>query len=79
MTKFKAREVFVGPMPYGITWLLMPLKVLHNSPRPIRIFMPKSQWGKGDNNHNVVNTEIITELNQTGCSWVQCLMGLHGC
>ena len=26
----KAREVFVGPTPYGITWLLMPLKFLHN-------------------------------------------------
>jgi hypothetical protein len=21
--EFKAREIFVGPMPYGITWLLM--------------------------------------------------------
>jgi hypothetical protein len=41
-------------MPYGITWLLMPLKVLHNPPRPIRIFIPKSK-GKMDNNHNIVN------------------------
>jgi hypothetical protein len=69
----------VGPMPYGITWLLMPLKVLHNPPQPIEIFIPKSQGEKGDNNHNVVNTEIITALNQRGCSWVQCFIGLHGC
>ena len=27
-TKFKAREIFVGPMPYGITWLLMPYEGL---------------------------------------------------
>jgi hypothetical protein len=64
MTEFKANEVFASPMPYGITWLLMPLKVLQNSLRPIRIFIPKSQGEKGDNNHNVVNTEIITKLKQ---------------
>jgi hypothetical protein len=69
----------VGPMPYGITWLSMPLKVLHNLLLPIGIFIPKSQGEKGDNNHNIVNAEIITELKQGGCSWVQCLMGLHGC
>ena len=23
-TEFKAREIFVGPMPYEIMWLLMP-------------------------------------------------------
>jgi hypothetical protein len=47
ITEFKTREIFVGPMPYGITWLLMPLKVLHNPPRPLEIFMPKSQGEKG--------------------------------
>jgi hypothetical protein len=47
MTELKAMEVFMGLMPYGITWLLMPLKVLHNPPRPIGIFMPKSQGEKG--------------------------------
>ena len=26
MTEFKAKGIFVGPMPYGITWLLMPHK-----------------------------------------------------
>ena len=56
----------MGPMPYGITWLLMPLKVLHNPPRPIKIFIPKSQGEKGDNNHNIVNAEIIMELKQGG-------------
>jgi hypothetical protein len=45
----------VGPMPYGIIWLLMPLKVLHNPPRPIEIFIPKSQGGKGIIINNVVN------------------------
>jgi hypothetical protein len=33
----------------------MPLKVLHNPPRPIRIFIPKSQGGKGIIINNVVN------------------------
>ena len=47
MIEFKAREVFLGPMPYGITWLLVPLEVLHNPPQPIRIFIPKSQEDKG--------------------------------
>ncbi len=56
----------MGPMPYGITWLLMPLNVLYNPPRPIRIFTTKSQGKKGDNNHNVVNKEIMIELNQWG-------------
>ena len=32
MTEFKADKVFASPMPYGFTWLLMPLKVLHNPP-----------------------------------------------
>jgi hypothetical protein len=36
----------MGPIPYGITWRLMLLKVLHKPPRPIRIFIPKSQRGK---------------------------------
>jgi hypothetical protein len=47
-------DIYVGLMPYEITWLLMPLKVLHNPPRPIGIFMPKSQEGEGDNHNNVV-------------------------
>ena len=28
MTEFKAKGVFMGPMPYGITWLLMPYESL---------------------------------------------------
>ena len=47
----------MGPMPYGITWRLMLLKVLHKPPRPIRIFIPKSQR---DNRDNVVNNGIKT-------------------
>ena len=36
-----------GPIPYGITWRLMLLKVLHKPPRPISIFMPKSKGKNG--------------------------------
>jgi hypothetical protein len=53
----------MGPMPYGITWSLMLLKVLHKPPRPIRIFnfSYPIHKGKRDNNHNnVVNNEIRT-------------------
>ena len=60
-------------MPYGITWSLMLLKVLHKLLRPIRIFIPKSK-GKGDN-HNKEN--IIMKLKHGGFSRVQRLMGLH--
>ena len=70
------RELIIkGPIPYGITWRLMLLKVLHRSPRPIRIFMPKLK-GKGDNHNN--NNNIITRLKQGEFSWVQYLMELHG-
>jgi hypothetical protein len=36
-----------GPIPYGITWRLRLLTVLHKPPRPIRVYMPKSKekWG----------------------------------
>ena len=37
----------MDPMPFGITWKLILLKVLHKPPRPIRIFIPKSQGDKG--------------------------------
>ena len=37
----------MGSMPFGITWRLMLLKVLHEPPRQFRIFLPKSQRGKG--------------------------------
>jgi hypothetical protein len=30
-----------GPIPYGITWRLVLMKVLPQPPRPIRIHMPK--------------------------------------
>ena len=36
----------MSPIPYEITWRLMLLKVLYKPPRPIRIFIPKSQRGK---------------------------------
>ena len=44
----------MGPMPYGITWRLMLLKVLYKPPKLIRIFIPKSKR-KGDNHNNIVN------------------------
>ena len=53
----------MGPMPYGITWRLMLVKVLHKPPRLIRIFnfSYPNHKGKRDNNHNnVVNNEIRT-------------------
>ena len=31
----------MGPIPYGITWRLVLLKVLPQPPRPIRVYMPK--------------------------------------
>jgi hypothetical protein len=52
----------------------MLLKVLHKTPRPIRVFIPKLR-GKGDN-HN--NKEIIMKLKQRGLSRAQYLIGLHG-
>jgi hypothetical protein len=42
----KARGIFMGLMPYGIIWRLMLLKVLHKTPRPIRISIPKSKGKK---------------------------------
>ena len=48
----------MGPIPYGITWRLMLLKVLHKPLRPIMIFIPKSK-GKGG---NYTNKNIITKL-----------------
>jgi hypothetical protein len=59
--KLKHGGILKGPMPYGITWRLMLLKVLHKPPRPIRIFIPKSK-GKGDNH----NKEIIVKLKHEG-------------
>ena len=59
--EFKVREIFMGLMLYGIMWLLMPLKVLHNPPRPIG-FSYLNHRGKGNDNQNVVNNEIITEF-----------------
>jgi hypothetical protein len=38
----------------------------------------KGKLGEINDIHNVVN-KIIAEFNQGGCSWVQCLEGLHGC
>ena len=37
----------MGLMSYGITRRLMLLKVLHEPPRPIKIFMPKSKGKEG--------------------------------
>ena len=59
-----------GPIPYGITWRLMLLKVLYKPLRLIRIFIPK--LGK---NHKEGE---ITKLKQWEISRVQYLIGLHG-
>jgi hypothetical protein len=55
----------MGPMPYGITWRLMLLKVLHEPPRPTKIFIPKSK-GKGDNIHNTVVDNVNDEIKARG-------------
>ena len=39
--EIKAREILKGLIPYGITWSLMLLKVLHKPPRPIKIYILK--------------------------------------
>ena len=79
----KARGVFMSPMSYGITWRLILLKVLHKPQRSIGIFIPKSQGEKGIIINNVVNNvndgKEIAESKQGRFSWVQYLMGLHGC
>jgi hypothetical protein len=64
----------MGPMPYGITWLLMLLKVLHNPPRPIGIFILKSQGKKGIIINNVVNNvndrkEIANNPHSESIKW----------
>jgi hypothetical protein len=59
-----------GLIPYGITWRLMLLKVLHKPPRPIRIYMPKLG--------EIIKDERIMKLKHKGFLRVQYLMGLHG-
>ena len=54
IVKLKYEGILKGPMPYGITWRLILLKVLHKPSRPITIFILKSK-GKGDNHNNIVN------------------------
>ena len=55
----------MGPIPYGITWKLILLKVLHEPPRPIRIFMLKSK-GKRDNIHNNVVNNVNNGIKLRG-------------
>ena len=55
----------MGLMPYGITWRLMLLKVLHEPPRPTKIFISKSK-GKGDNIHNTVVDNVNDEIKARG-------------
>jgi hypothetical protein len=55
----------MGPMPYGITWRLMLLKVLHEPSRPTKIFIPKSK-GKWDNIHNTVVDNVNDEIKARG-------------
>ena len=39
----------MGPIPYGITWRLVLLKVLPQPPKPIRIFMESKRKREGIN------------------------------
>jgi hypothetical protein len=47
IVKLKQGGIIKGLIPYGITWRLMLLKVLHKPPRPIRIYMPKLKGERG--------------------------------
>jgi hypothetical protein len=61
MTEFKARDFRGSNALWNYMIINALMEVLHNPPRPIGIFTPKSQRGKGgeiNNIHNVVNTEI---------------------
>ncbi len=61
MTEFKVRDFRGSNTLWNYVIINAPMKVLYNPPRPIGIFTPKSQRGKGkeiNNIHNVVNTEI---------------------
>ena len=63
MIEFKARDFRGSNALWNFVIINAPMKVLHNPPRPIGIFTPKSQRGKEgeiNNIHNVINTEIKT-------------------
>ena len=68
--EIKARGILKGSIPFGITWRLVLLKVLHKLPRPIRVYMPKlgENYKKGE----------IMKLKNGGFLRVQYLVELHG-
>jgi hypothetical protein len=60
--------IFVGPMPYGITWLLMPpwrSYIIHHDQSGFSHPNHKGEREKINNIYNVVNNEI-TEFNHGG-------------
>ena len=61
MTEFKARDFHGSNALWNYMVVNTPMEVLHNPPRPIGIFTPKSQRGKeGEiiNIHDIVNNGI---------------------
>ena len=81
MTEFKARD-FRGS---NALWNYMVVNaslrsyIIHHDQSGFSRPNHKGKKGEINNMHNVVNAKIVTEFNQGGCSWVQCLVGLHGC
>ena len=62
----------MGPMLYGIMWLLMSYKglyIIRHDQLGFSLQITRGKGGKINNIHNVVNNKI-TEFNHGGCSWV---------
>ena len=57
MTEFKARDFCGSNALWNYVVVNTPVEVLHNPPRPIGIFTPKSQGEKGkiNNIYNIIN------------------------
>ena len=58
MTEFKANEVFVGPMPHGIMWLLMPPWRPYIIRHDQSGFSCPNHKGKGGEMNNIHNKAI---------------------
>ncbi len=63
INEIKPRGILKGPISYGITWMLVLLKVLPKLPRPIWVYMPKL----GENSKE----RGLMRLNKGGISRVQ--------
>jgi hypothetical protein len=50
--KLNKRGILKGPIPCGITWRLVLMKVLPQPPRPIRVYMESKRKGGGGGRGN---------------------------